>query len=75
MNTGAFYLTISIGTCENYEIIDACLRSIIKNQVNVPYEVYVVDNCSTDGSIEKIEKKFPQVKIIKNLELSVCHGV
>lgn len=59
-------LTISVGTCENYKVIDACLSSIFKYPVNISCKVYVVDNCSTDNSIEKIEKKFPQVSLIKN---------
>lgn len=31
-----------------------------------PHDVYVADNASTDGSVELLEEKFPQVKIIRN---------
>lgn len=30
-----------------------------------PFEIIVVDNCSTDGTIEAIENNFPKVRIIK----------
>lgn len=30
------------------------------------YEIIVVDNASTDGSVEAIRKNFPRVKIVKN---------
>lgn len=44
-----------------------CLASIYR--LSYPkFEVIVIDNNSTDGSFEKIRKKFPKVKLIKNNE-------
>jgi GT2 family glycosyltransferase len=42
-----------------------CLRSVYELEY-LNYEVVVVDNCSTDGSITAIESAFPQVILIKN---------
>jgi len=39
-----------------------CLKSIFKHFKNVEYEVLVVDNNSTDRSIEKLVQEFPEVK-------------
>jgi len=42
-----------------------CLPSIFKQNYS-NYEVFIIDNASTDGSIEFIESEFPKVAIIKN---------
>ena len=34
--------------------------------ISATFEVIYVDNCSTDGSVEYIEKNFPEVVLIKN---------
>jgi len=45
--------------------IKNCIESLI-NQTYKNFEIILVDNASSDNSVEIIEKKFPQVKIIKN---------
>lgn len=43
-----------------------CISSILKFCSKIPHEIIVVDNASTDGSIDLIKKNFPQVILICN---------
>ena len=43
-----------------------CLSSVYANQPSSPFEVIVIDNASSDGSIEEIRKQFPQITCIAN---------
>lgn len=45
-----------------------CLKSIYEKTQNIDFDVFVVDNSSTDGSVEMIQNEFPQVHLIKNKE-------
>ncbi|MEM3730870.1 MAG: glycosyltransferase family 2 protein [Candidatus Bathyarchaeia archaeon] len=42
-----------------------CLSSILSQGLDEKFEVLLVDNGSTDGSVEYVEQNFPQVKVIK----------
>ena len=56
------------------EDILKCLESVFKLDYS-PYEVVVVDNGSTDGSVEAISKAFPNVHLIRNANnLGVAGG-
>jgi GT2 family glycosyltransferase len=50
-------------TCYNRKIITLrCLEFLFKHEINI--DVYLVDDCSSDGTKESISLLFPQVKII-----------
>ena len=53
----------------NYKTKDLtinAINSVIEKTEGLEYEIFVVDNNSQDGSIEAIEKEFPNINIIKN---------
>lgn len=60
-------ITIIILTYNNIKDIKTCLSSITK-QTYPHYSVIVVDNLSTDGTVEYIQKAFPYVRIIQTGE-------
>lgn len=47
-------------------MLDRCLESIEKNPPSMSYHTYVVDNASSDGSAEFVQKKHPDTVLIKN---------
>jgi GT2 family glycosyltransferase len=44
--------------------LPGCLDSIAAN-IESPHEIIVVDNCSTDGSVEMLSTRYPSVKLIR----------
>jgi len=43
-----------------------CIRSIHETVKNISFEIWLVDNASTDGSVEAVKQNYPDVKIIQN---------
>ncbi len=48
------------------EFLNNALISLFKSLEGYSSEVFVVDNASDDGSVELVQKNFPQVKLIAN---------
>lgn len=61
-------LSIIIVSYNTKQITSQCLDSIIGANWESSYEIIVVDNNSQDGSVEMIQRKYPQVKLIINKE-------
>lgn len=57
-------LSIVIVAFNDREVLLPCLESIRESSPAVSYEVIVVDNGSKDGSIEKVQARFPETRII-----------
>lgn len=61
-------LTVIILNYNGESYIDKCLSSLVKNREDINFEILLVDNASTDSSLDIVRKNFPQVRIIKNQE-------
>lgn len=63
-------LSVIIVSFNTRELLEKCLtsvyQSIVAGGLSQDSEVIVVDNASRDASPQMIEKKFPQVRLIKN---------
>ena len=61
-------LSIVIVSYNVQHFLEQCLTAVTKAVSNIPAEIFVVDNNSSDESINMITKKFPFVKLIHNKE-------
>ncbi len=53
----------------NYNVRDFlmhALESIQRAVVNIPHEIFIVDNASVDGSVEMVKNRFPDLNLIEN---------
>jgi GT2 family glycosyltransferase len=58
-------LSVVILTCNSQKYIQACLDSVFRQDAK-DIEVVIIDNASSDRTLEMIEGYFPRVKLIEN---------
>ena len=56
---------VSYNVCQ---LVDECLDSVERALAGIDGDIYVVDNCSVDGTVEALRPKHPQVHFIANTE-------
>jgi GT2 family glycosyltransferase len=59
-------LSISIVSYNVRKLLDECLRSIAAHTTGIRYQVIVVDNGSTDGTVEMLRREHPSAQVIAN---------
>lgn len=68
-NESVFYkdLSVIVLNYNNKNVIFKCVDSLIEYKKHYEYEIIVVDNGSTDGSYEKLQKMYGKsIKLVKN---------
>ncbi|HHT9132399.1 MAG TPA: glycosyltransferase family 2 protein [Candidatus Tripitaka californicus] len=60
-------LSIIIVNWNTRDLLQECLESLYKT-TNVPFDLYVVDNASTDDSPGMVRAQFPQARLVVNQE-------
>lgn len=59
-------ISVIIVNLNTRQLLLDCLRSVHETVTDLEFEVFVVDNGSTDGSLEAVGENFPRVKVIAN---------
>ncbi len=69
-NSNPYRLDVSIiiVNWNTRDILRDCLCSIFEQIRNISFEVIVIDNASSDGSVEMVKQEFHKVKLIENRE-------
>ena len=56
-------ISVVIVTWNGRQYLDACLNAV-SAQIGVRTETILVDNASTDGTVEYVRERFPSVRIV-----------
>ena len=67
-------LGIIIVSFNSASYLSACLSSLYAHADGAELDVVVVDNGSTDGSAELVEREFPRVRVRRNENRGFAHG-
>jgi GT2 family glycosyltransferase len=59
-------LSIVIVTWNVVNLLEKCIESILLNLDGLSLEIFVVDNASTDNTLQMLHERFPNVQIIAN---------
>jgi GT2 family glycosyltransferase len=59
-------LTIIIPSYNTRNLLEGCLTSVYAHPPRHSYEVLVIDDASSDGSVELVRERFPQVCLLVN---------
>ena len=61
-----------IPSYQGERLLPACLDSVFSQRTDLPYEVIVVDDCSSDGSAELVSSSYAEVRLIVNQHNRGC---
>lgn len=60
-------ISVLVITYNHEKYIGQCLESIVQQKIDAPYEVLVLDDCSTDNTVSVIkeyQRRYPQIKLL-----------
>lgn len=69
--------SICVANYNGVDIIDDCIRSILAQDADFGFEIIVHDDASTDGSVDHIRTRYPDVRVIasaKNVGFCVSNN-
>jgi len=64
--SGGVDLSVVIVSYNVAHLLDDCLKSLCRECAAMAAEVFVVDNASTDGTVELVRERYPQVRLRAN---------
>ena len=61
-------VSIAMVSLNCWGVLKDCLDSLRLSDKSVTYELFLVDNGSTDGTLEKVPELYPEVTLVKNAD-------
>ncbi|TSC54042.1 MAG: family 2 glycosyl transferase [Microgenomates group bacterium LiPW_16] len=61
-------LTVIVVNYNTGEFLRGCLKSLYQAEGNFDFDIYVVDNASTDNTLDIVESEFPDINLWLNKE-------
>jgi len=59
-------VSVCIANYNGMEVMDDCLRSVLAQHSDIPVEILVHDDASTDGSLARIRENCPDAVLIES---------
>ncbi len=59
-------MSIVLVCWNNKDYLEPCLKSLYDSKLDSTFDIVVVDNGSTDGSIEMLHENYPEIMVIEN---------
>lgn len=57
-------VSVCIANFNGLSIISSCLESVLAQEGDIPTEIIVHDDASTDGSVEFLQKNYPEITLL-----------
>jgi GT2 family glycosyltransferase len=74
--SGELYASVIVSAYNRLEVLKMCLTALLNQTIKLnKYEIILVDDCSTDGTKEYIEKNLPAESNIKYIRHAVNQGL
>jgi GT2 family glycosyltransferase len=74
--SGELYASVIVSAYNRLEVLKMCLMALLNQTIKLNnYEIILVDDCSTDGTKEYIEKNLPNESNIRYIRHAVNQGL
>lgn len=73
-STGDATVTVVITNWNGRDLLKTCLPTVLDQDLEDDFEIIVVDNASTDDSVELVREQFPSVRVIEASDNNYAAG-
>ncbi len=64
--TASLRATVIVVNWNGERLLRSCLDALARQHTSAPFQTWVVDNASSDGSVALLEREYPKVRLLRN---------